>query len=133
MKIPARAVLPLAPLISLKTSLRGAQDVTSKSALSVVDAASAASTCEWFTQPVDHKNETLGTWQQLYCVNPQWWAGPGSPVVIMTPGEVSILTAINSARGYTYLDNTTLTGAYAQALGAAVVVLERKCCRELRH
>ncbi len=44
----------------------------------------------------------------------------------MTPGEESIVTAINSGRGFTYLDNTTMSGAYAQALGAAVVVLERK-------
>jgi len=43
----------------------------------------------------------------------------------MTPGEESIVTAINSGRGFTYLDNTTMSGAYAQALGAAVVVLER--------
>ena len=49
----------------------------------------------------------------------------------MTPGEESITTAVNSGRGYTYLDNTTLSGAYAQALGAAVVVLERACFQGL--
>jgi hypothetical protein len=43
----------------------------------------------------------------------------------MTPGENPIGYSIDSTLGYTYLDNTTLTGAYAQALGAAVVVLER--------
>jgi hypothetical protein len=43
----------------------------------------------------------------------------------MTPGEEPILTAVNSGRGFTYLDNTTMSGTYAQALGAAVVVLER--------
>jgi hypothetical protein len=43
----------------------------------------------------------------------------------MTPGENPITAAINSGRGYTYLDNTTMSGAYAQALGAAAVVVER--------
>lgn len=127
MKIPAGAVLPLAPWVAPKPALRGVQeDAASKSALSVMQIAGASSTCEWFEQPIDHKNASLGTWQQLYCVNPQWWAGPGSPVVIMTPGEEPITTAINSGRGYTYLDNTTMSGAYAQALGAAVVVLEHR-------
>ena len=51
----------------------------------------------------------------------------------MTPGEESITTAVNSGRGYTYLDNTTLSGAYAQALGAAVVVLERACFQGLHN
>ena len=46
-------------------------------------------------------------------------------VVFMTPGEVPIGNAINTARGYSFLTNTTMTGAYAQALGAAVVVIER--------
>ena len=80
MKLPVGAVLPLAPWIAPKAALRGAQDVTSESALSVMHAAGASSTCEWFEQPIDHKDASLGTWQQLYCVNPQWWAGPGSPV-----------------------------------------------------
>ena len=47
-----------------------------------------------------------------------------SQVVLMTPGEVPIASAINS-RGYTFLDNTTMTGMYAQAIGAATVVIER--------
>jgi hypothetical protein len=80
MKIPAGAALPLAPWIASKATLKGAPDITTASALSVIHAAGASSTCEWFKQPIDHKNASLGTWQQLYCVNPQWWAGPGSPV-----------------------------------------------------
>ncbi|KAK3309856.1 peptidase S28 [Chaetomium strumarium] len=126
MKIPAGTILPFAPWIAPKAALRGVQDITSESALSVIRAAGAGASCDWFEQPVDHKNASLGTWQQLYCVNPQWWAGPGSPVVLMTPGENPITAAINSGRGYTYLDNTTLSGAYAQALGAAAVVVEHR-------
>jgi hypothetical protein len=80
MRIPAGAVLPLAPWIAPKAAIRGAQDITSESAQAVIRAAGASATCEWFPQPIDHKNASRGTWQQLYCVNPQWWAGPGSPV-----------------------------------------------------
>ncbi|KAK4156143.1 peptidase S28 [Chaetomidium leptoderma] len=126
MKIPVGAVLPIAPWVAPRAALRGVQDITSESALSVIRAAGASASCEWFQQPLDHKNTTRGTWQQLYCVNPQWWAGPGSPVVIMTPGETPITTAINSGRGYSYLSNTTMSGTYAEALGAAVVVLEHR-------
>jgi hypothetical protein len=43
----------------------------------------------------------------------------------MTPGEVPIGRSISSGLGYTYLDNTTMPGMYAQALGAATVVIER--------
>jgi hypothetical protein len=43
----------------------------------------------------------------------------------MTPGEVPITSAINSGLGYSYLANTTLSGTYAEALGAAAVVVER--------
>ncbi|EAQ93053.1 hypothetical protein CHGG_01288 [Chaetomium globosum CBS 148.51] len=125
MKIPAGAVLPLAPWIAPKAALRGVQDVTSESARAVIRAAGAGSTCEWFPQPIDHKNPDLGTWQQLYCVNPQWWA-PGAPVVVMTPGEMPITSAINSGFGYSYLSNTTMSGTYAETLGAAAVVVEHR-------
>ncbi|SPQ18412.1 1ecd5953-aef9-4d56-9d1e-01720dce280a [Thermothielavioides terrestris] len=126
MKLSAGQVLPFAPWIAPRASVAGVQDVAAESAMSVIRAAGDAATCDWFNQPIDHKNASSHIWQQLYCVNPQWWAGPGSPVVLMTPGENPITSAVDSARGYTYLDNTTMTGALAQALGAAVVVLEHR-------
>ena len=43
----------------------------------------------------------------------------------MTPGEEEILRSVNAGFGYSFLSNTTMTGTYAQALGAAVVVAER--------
>lgn len=43
----------------------------------------------------------------------------------MTPGEMPITSAINSGFGYSYLSNTTLSGTYAETLGAAAVVVER--------
>ncbi|GAB1310625.1 Serine-type peptidase-like protein [Madurella fahalii] len=126
MKIPAGTVLPFASWIAPKAAVKGVPDVTSESALNVIRAAGASAECGWFKQPVDHNDPSLGTWQQLYCVNPQWWKGPGSPVVMMTPGETPIWNAVSANLGYSYLANTTMTGMYAQAIGAATVVLEHR-------
>jgi hypothetical protein len=44
---------------------------------------------------------------------------------MFTPGEIA-------AAGYTgYLTNRTITGAYAQAIGGAVVMVERKYTKGL--
>ncbi|KAK4193206.1 putative serine peptidase [Podospora australis] len=127
MKVPAGTILPFASWIAPKAAIRGVPEVTlSESALSVIKAAGPSASCEWFTQPVDHNNAELGTWEQLYCVNPAQWQGPGSPVVIMTPGESGIYPSISANRGYTFLDNTTMPGLYAQAIGAATVVIEHR-------
>ncbi|KAL2143162.1 hypothetical protein VTI28DRAFT_309 [Corynascus sepedonium] len=125
MKVPAGAVLPLAPWLAPKAALRGEPDITSASAQAVINAAGPSATCEWFTQPIDHNNASFGSWQQTYCVNPQHWT-PGAPVVLMTPGEEPITGSINSGRGYSYLSNTTLAGKYAEVLGAASVVVEHR-------
>lgn len=72
-----------------------------------------------FQQLIDHSDPGLGTFPQRYWWNTTFWEGPGSPVVIFTPGEIS-------AEYYTgFLTNRTITGLYAQAIGAAVIVLER--------
>lgn len=44
----------------------------------------------------------------------------------MTPGEEPIIRSVSSSLGYTFLQNTTMPGMYAQAIGAATVVLERQ-------
>ena len=74
----------------------------------------------FFQQLIDHDNPDLGTFPQKFWYNDQYWAGPGSPVVLFTPGEIA-------AAGYTgYLTNATITGAYAEAIGGAVVMLEHR-------
>jgi hypothetical protein len=72
-----------------------------------------------FTQLIDHEIPETGTFSQRYWWSTEFWKGPGSPVVLMTPGEID-------AAGYTgYLSNRTLTGLFAQTIGGAVIVIER--------
>ncbi|RAK80281.1 putative serine peptidase [Aspergillus fijiensis CBS 313.89] len=73
-----------------------------------------------FEQLIDHSDPSKGTFSQRYWYSAQYWGGPGSPVVLFTPGEVS-------ADGYQgYLTNSTLTGVYAQQLQGAVVLVEHR-------
>ncbi|KAF4626929.1 hypothetical protein G7Y89_g11228 [Cudoniella acicularis] len=73
-----------------------------------------------FQQLLNHSNPSLGTFSQTYWYNSEFWKGPGSPVVLFTPGEIA-------AAGYTgYLTNETITGAYAQAVGGATVLIEHR-------
>lgn len=73
-----------------------------------------------FQQLIDHKNPSLGTFSQFYFYSDQYYAGPGSPVILFTPGEANVT-------GYTnYLTNKRLTGLFAEAIGAAIIVLEHR-------
>ena len=75
---------------------------------------------ETFEQLIDHDHPELGTFSQRYFYSDEFWAGPGSPIVLTTPGEVS-------ASGYEFkTTNEAITGAFAEAIGGAVIVLERK-------
>lgn len=73
-----------------------------------------------FEQLIDHNNPGLGTFSQFYYWSTEYWAGPGSPVVLFTPGEVN-------ATGYTsYLGTNRTTGVVAKEIGAAVIVIEHR-------
>ncbi|KAF7531733.1 hypothetical protein G7054_g8596 [Neopestalotiopsis clavispora] len=73
-----------------------------------------------FEQPIDHDNPSLGTFQQSYWYNATYWKGPGSPIILMTPGE-------NSAAIYTaFLTDGTMSGQYAKAVGGAVILIEHR-------
>ncbi|KAI0886394.1 serine carboxypeptidase S28-domain-containing protein [Annulohypoxylon maeteangense] len=74
-----------------------------------------------FEQLLDHSNPDLGTFSQRYWYGAQYWKGPGSPVILVNPGE-------QAADGFniTYTTNQRLTGLFAEKLGAAVVVLEHR-------
>ncbi|KAK3369928.1 putative serine peptidase [Podospora didyma] len=73
-----------------------------------------------FQQLINHTNPSLGTFSQLYYWNTTYWKGPGSPVVFFTPGE-------SAAAGYSlFLTTESLTGLYAEALGAAIIIFEHR-------
>ena len=67
------------------------------------------------TQYIDHDNKDLGTFEQFYFYSTEFYGGPGSPVIVFTPGEVN-------ASAYTsYLTLNRTTGVLAQEIGAAIV------------
>ncbi|KAK0652468.1 putative serine peptidase [Cercophora newfieldiana] len=73
-----------------------------------------------FQQYIDHANPGLGTFSQHFWWNTTYWAGPGSPVILFTPGEVE-------AEPYTgWLTNRTMLGRYAQEMNGAMVMLEHR-------
>lgn len=91
-------------------------DVFPASMASAVNATGSA----FFTQLLDHDNPSKGTFQQKFWWNSEFWAGPGSPVVFFTPGEIS------AANYGAYLTNVTITGLYAQEIKGAVVMVEHR-------
>lgn len=73
-----------------------------------------------FDQLIDHSRPELGTFPQRFWWSTEFYDGPGSPVLLFTPGEVS-------AEGYDgYLTNRTLPGLFANATGAAGILLEHR-------
>lgn len=73
-----------------------------------------------FQQYIDHKNPGLGTFSQFYYWSSEFWAGPGSPVILFTPGEINV----TGYQSYVTLNRTT--GVLASEIGAAVIVLEHR-------
>lgn len=75
---------------------------------------------DWFEQLLDHSDPSKGTFKQLYYYNFEYYAGPGSPIILNSPGE-------NNATAYTgYVTNYTLAGLMAKEVGGAVVLLEHR-------
>jgi len=73
-----------------------------------------------FEQLLDHDDPSRGTFSQFYYFSTKYWKGPGSPVILFTPGEV------NATRYTTYLDVNRTTGVLAERIGAATIVLEHR-------
>ncbi|ATY65732.1 serine protease [Cordyceps militaris] len=73
-----------------------------------------------FDQLIDHDDPSLGTFKQRYWANPEFYAGPGAPIVLSGPGEAA-------ADPYVwYTTNYTLDGVFAQEIKGASIVLEHR-------
>lgn len=81
-----------------------------------------------FDQLLDHSNPDLGTFKQRFWYGTEYWKGPGSPIIVVNPGETS-------ARRFneTYTTNATLSGRYAQENGGAVVIVEHRVSLPTRY
>ncbi|KAG2039982.1 peptidase S28 [Suillus americanus] len=72
-----------------------------------------------FDQLIDHNDPGLGTFQQRYWMNWEFYK-PGGPIVLMTPGE-------GNADGYeAYTTNETINGLIAQQQNGAGVIIEHR-------
>ncbi|KAJ2891203.1 putative serine peptidase [Zalerion maritima] len=73
-----------------------------------------------FDQLIDHNKPEVGTFKQRYWYNDEYWGGPGSPIVLTTPGEQ------NAANALRYLNETTIVSAIAKEIKAGVVLVEHR-------
>ncbi|KAI1336692.1 putative serine peptidase [Xylariaceae sp. FL0016] len=73
-----------------------------------------------FEQYIDHKNPQLGKFNQTFWYNTTFYRGPGSPIILFTPGEEAAVLYLS------YLSDATLTGLIAKEVGGAVVLVEHR-------
>ncbi|KAL2072372.1 hypothetical protein VTL71DRAFT_11715 [Oculimacula yallundae] len=74
----------------------------------------------FFTQLLDHNDPTKGTFQQKFWWNTEFYAGPGSPIFLFTPGET---WAQQYADGG-WLTNGITPNRYAEEMKGAIVMIE---------
>ncbi|KAG2355878.1 serine carboxypeptidase S28-domain-containing protein [Suillus spraguei] len=76
-------------------------------------------TVYYFDQLIDHNNPDLGTFQQRYWMNWEYYE-PGGPIILMTPGEVN-------ADGYEFfVTNYSINGLIAQQQNGAAILIEHR-------
>jgi hypothetical protein len=73
-----------------------------------------------FQQYIDHKNPGLGTFSQRYYWSTEYYGGPGSPIILFTPGETDVL------QYGPFLSNEQSTGLLAEEIGAAIILFEHR-------
>ncbi|KAG9377459.1 hypothetical protein A1F94_011862 [Pyrenophora tritici-repentis] len=80
----------------------------------------------YFEQPIDHNNPSLGTFKIRYLWSNEHWKGPGSPIVVFTPGQANISSyyAIFDKFNETLMYQNTAQLAYE--VGAALVLVENR-------
>ncbi|KAG2039995.1 serine carboxypeptidase S28-domain-containing protein [Suillus americanus] len=73
----------------------------------------------YFDQLIDHNNPGLGTFQQRYWMNWEFYK-PGGPVILMTPGE-------DNADGLeVFISNYSINGLIAQQQNGAAILIEHR-------
>ncbi|KAI0095404.1 peptidase S28 [Daldinia grandis] len=109
-------VLGLTPPIPYPPSDNVSEDILA----ALADPGQSATGIAYFEQYIDHNNPDFGVFNQTYWYNATFWKGPGSPVILFTPGEVA-------ATGYmSYMTDQALTGLIAKEVGGAVVLVEHR-------
>ncbi|KAI2775982.1 serine carboxypeptidase S28-domain-containing protein [Daldinia loculata] len=109
-------VLSLTPPIPYPPSDNVSEDILA----ALADPGQSATGIAYFEQYIDHNNPDFGVFNQTYWYNATFWKGPGSPVILFTPGEVA-------ATGYvSYMTDQALTGLIAKEVGGAVILVEHR-------
>ncbi len=111
-----RAVLALTPPLPLPPPDEVEQSIFA----ALADPSQPATGRATFEQYIDHKNPALGTFSQAYWYNATFWKGPGSPIIIFTPGEAAAAPYVG------YLTDAAITGLIAKEIGGAVVLVEHR-------
>ncbi|KAI1466238.1 peptidase S28 [Daldinia caldariorum] len=109
-------VLALTPPIPYPPSDSVSDDVLA----ALADPAQNVTGIAYFEQYIDHSNPDFGVFNQTYWYNATFWGGPGSPVILFTPGEVA------ATRYMSYLTDQTLAGLIAKEVGGAIVLVEHR-------
>lgn len=74
-----------------------------------------------FPQLIDHSNPSLGTFEQRFWWSDNYYGGPGSPIILLTPSEGPEADASGGR-----INNASTSGLYAQTNKAAVITLEHR-------
>ncbi|KAH9983465.1 putative serine peptidase [Xylariaceae sp. FL0662B] len=111
-----RAAVGLTPPPPLPAADKVSDDVLA----ALVDPRDFTSGIAYAEQYIDHDNPEFGTFNQTYWYNTTFWNGPGSPIILFTPGESAASNYIS------YLSDQALTGLIAREVGGAVVLVEHR-------
>ncbi|KAG0695749.1 peptidase S28 [Suillus ampliporus] len=76
-------------------------------------------TVYYFDQLIDHNDPGLGTFQQRYWMNWEFYE-PGGPIILMTPGEVDAYVYQG------YVTNGSINGLIAQQQKGAAILIEHR-------
>ncbi|KAG1833222.1 peptidase S28 [Suillus subalutaceus] len=119
--VVARAAIP-------NTMLRGMQSlpkipvpqrsITSPS-VTALPGVPNITTVYYFDQLIDHNNPGLGTFQQRYWMNREFYK-PGGPIILMTPGE------LNADGLEVLITNYSINGRIAQQQNGAAILIEHR-------